>query len=152
MLFLGNPEYGCELEPVNFSVVAHGFGVRAFRVEDPQDCRRALNDALAHDGPALVDAVVDTNEPMLPPKRRETYVKNLEAALSKGTPRRGDIQRALGEAVGHLPSRINCARLVSVESQVLRPLRRAALIRSTRSTRACSSAGPRYSRPRKSPV
>jgi len=97
MLFLGNPEYGCELQPVDFSIVAQGFGVRAFRVEDPEHCARAIDEALAHDGPALVDAVVDTNEPMLPPKRREQYVKNLETALSKGTPHGSDIRRALAE-------------------------------------------------------
>lgn len=97
MLFLGNPEYGCELQPVNFSVVADGFGVRGFRVDDPDQCQEALRAALAHPGPALVDAVVDTNEPMLPPKRRETYVKNLSKALEKGTPQRSEIERALGE-------------------------------------------------------
>jgi thiamine pyrophosphate-dependent acetolactate synthase large subunit-like protein len=97
MLFLGNPEYGCELQPVDFSMVAQGFGVRGVRVEDPAHCRRALEEALAHDGPALVDAVVDKNEPMLPPTRRETYVKNLETALSRGTPDSSEIQRALGE-------------------------------------------------------
>ncbi len=97
MLFLGNPEYGCELQAVDFAVVAEGFGVRGFRVEDPDACADALTEALAHDGPALVDAVVDSNEPMLPPKRRETYVKNLTDALEKGTPHSDEIQRALAE-------------------------------------------------------
>ena len=75
MLFLGNPEFGCALEPVNFARVAEGFGVRGFRVEDPNRCASTLDEALAHDGPALVDAVVDANEPMLPPKRREEYAE-----------------------------------------------------------------------------
>jgi pyruvate dehydrogenase (quinone) len=97
MLFLGNPEFGCDLQPVNFAVVADGFGVTGIRVEDPEQCAGALELALQHEGPVLVDAHVDANEPMLPPRRREKYVKNLSRALEKGTPGREEIERALGE-------------------------------------------------------
>jgi pyruvate dehydrogenase (quinone) len=97
MLFLGNPEFGCDLQPVDFSIVAEGFGVRGFRLDDPDECSGTLEAALAHDGPALVDAVVDANEPMLPPRRRETYMKNLSKALAKGTPGQHEIERALTE-------------------------------------------------------
>jgi pyruvate dehydrogenase (quinone) len=97
LLFLGNPEYGCDLQPVDFALVAEGFGVRGFRLEDPADCARTLDDALACDGPALIDAVVDANEPMLPPKRRDNYVRNLTRALEQGTPGSKEIQRALRE-------------------------------------------------------
>ena len=37
------------------------------------------------------------NEPMLPPKRREDYVKNLEKALASDTAKKRDIERALSE-------------------------------------------------------
>jgi pyruvate dehydrogenase (quinone) len=97
MLFLGNPEFGCTLQPVDFAAIAAGFGVKGIRVEDPERCREGLQAALAHDGPVVVDAVVDANEPMLPPKRREKYVENLAKALDKGTPDRGEIERALRE-------------------------------------------------------
>ena len=97
MMFLGNPEYGCELQPVNFAAVAEGFGVRGFRIVHPDECAAVLDEALAHDGPALIDAVVDPNEPMLPPKRRETYVEKLHQALERGTADRAEIERALGE-------------------------------------------------------
>jgi pyruvate dehydrogenase (quinone) len=97
MLFLGNPEFGCALQPVDFAVVAEGFGVRGVRLEDPALCEATLADALKHDGPVLVDALVDANEPMLPPKRRESYVKNLAKALEQGTPGREQIERALTE-------------------------------------------------------
>jgi thiamine pyrophosphate-dependent acetolactate synthase large subunit-like protein len=96
MLFLGNPEFGCGLQPVNFAAVAEGFGVRGFRLDDPECCGATLDAALAHPGPALIDAVVDANEPMLPPKRRDTYVKNLSKAL-KEMPERKDIERAMTE-------------------------------------------------------
>ena len=96
MLFLGNPEFGCGLQPVNFAAVAEGFGVRGFRLDDPERCGATLDAALAHPGPALIDAVVDANEPMLPPKRRDTYMKNLSKAL-KEMPERKDIERAMTE-------------------------------------------------------
>jgi pyruvate dehydrogenase (quinone) len=97
MLFLGNPEFGCDLHPVDFAKVAEGFGVRGFRLEDPRDCARVLDECLAHDGPALVDAIVDGNEPMLPPKRREQYIRNMAKALNGGTRGRDQIERALRE-------------------------------------------------------
>jgi pyruvate dehydrogenase (quinone) len=97
MMFLGNPEYGCTLQPVNFARVAEGFGVRGFRVDHPDQCGQVLDEALAHDGPALVDAVVDANEPMLPPMRRDDYVKKLSKALAQGTRDRAEIERALTE-------------------------------------------------------
>ena len=43
MLFLGNPEFGCDLQPVNFAAVAEGFGVRGFRLEDPERCGATLD-------------------------------------------------------------------------------------------------------------
>lgn len=97
MMFLGNPEYGCDLQPVDFAAVAEGFGVRGFRVTTPEESGAALDAALAHDGPALVDAVVDPNEPMLPPTRRDEFVEKLQKALERGTPGRKEIARALSE-------------------------------------------------------
>ena len=57
--------------------------MRGFRLDDPERCGATLDEALAHAGPALIDAVVDANEPMLPPKRRDTYMKNLSKALNR---------------------------------------------------------------------
>jgi pyruvate dehydrogenase (quinone) len=69
----------------------------AWRIDDPEEVGGALDALIAHDGPALLDAVVDADEPMLPPKRRSEYVEKLERALSRGTPHRQDIERALAE-------------------------------------------------------
>lgn len=97
MLFLGNPEFGCELAPIDFAKVAEGLGLKAWRLENPQDCGSAIDTLLAHDGPALLDVVVDANEPMLPPKRRPEYMEKLQKALSRGTPHRAEIETALTE-------------------------------------------------------
>ncbi|HEY2752176.1 thiamine pyrophosphate-dependent enzyme [Phenylobacterium sp.] len=97
MLFLGNPEFACDLQPIDFAKVAQAMGVKAWRIEDPNDCARVLDEALAHEGPALVDAVVDPDEPMLPPKRRPEYMEKLEKALAAGTPHAAEITQALGQ-------------------------------------------------------
>src|SRR6185312_3891304 len=66
MVFLGNPEYGVDFAPVDFVKVAEGCGAHAVRIDDPADCEQSLREALAHDGPVLVEAVVDPDEPASP--------------------------------------------------------------------------------------
>lgn len=95
MMFLGNPEFGCDLAPVDYAQVAHAMGMHARRVAAADQCAAELADVMAHPGPALLDAVVDASEPMLPPKRREDYVKKLQQALAAGTPDRAAIEEAL---------------------------------------------------------
>lgn len=97
MMFLGNPEFECALQPIDFVRAAEAFGLRAWRVERPEDCGAVLDAALAHPGPVLVEAVVDPNEPLLPPKRMPRYADNLRKALDAGTPGHEAIERALGE-------------------------------------------------------
>jgi pyruvate dehydrogenase (quinone) len=97
MLFLGNPEYECDLQPIDFAKVAEAVGLKGFRIEAPEQCEQVLDAALAEPGAALVEASVDPNEPLLPPKRKAKFVDNLEKALSRGTPGADDIRRALKE-------------------------------------------------------
>ncbi|NUZ06620.1 thiamine pyrophosphate-dependent enzyme [Piscinibacter koreensis] len=97
MMFLGNVETECALQPIDFVKVAEGFGIRAWRVERPEDCGPVLDAALAHDGPALIEAVIDPDEPLLPPKRMEKYARNLQKALAAGTPNHEAIAKALAE-------------------------------------------------------
>src|ERR1700730_3130804 len=68
MVFLGNPEYGVELQPIDFAAFAHACGGVGFTVEDPADCGRAVEEFLNVPGPALLEAVVDPLEPPLPGK------------------------------------------------------------------------------------
>jgi pyruvate dehydrogenase (quinone)/pyruvate oxidase len=91
MVFLGNPEYVCELQPIDFAAVARGFGVQGYTVDDPKQCAEVLRQALTTPGPALVEAVVDPHEPPMPPKVSLSDAKNLAEALAKGTPARGKI-------------------------------------------------------------
>lgn len=95
MLFLGNPEYECDLTDIDFVKAAEAMGIKGWRVEDPADCARVAEEALAHSGAALIEAVIDPNEPLLPPKRMEKYAENLGKALDQGTPGAEQIRRAL---------------------------------------------------------
>jgi pyruvate dehydrogenase (quinone) len=61
-------DYAVDLENPDFAAMAEGAGVRGIRIEDPADIERAIGDALAHDGPVLVDAVVNRQELSMPPK------------------------------------------------------------------------------------
>ena len=97
MMFLGNPEFGCDLAPIDFARAAEAMGVHGVRIENPEDCADALDDILGWSGPALLDVVVDSDEPMLPPKRRETYMKKMQQAFEAGTPGQERIKAAMEE-------------------------------------------------------
>jgi pyruvate dehydrogenase (quinone)/pyruvate oxidase len=86
MVFLGNPEFGCELEPIDFVQVAEGCGLKAVRIDDPAQCGDQLREALATKGPCLIEAVVDPLEPPFPPKIETKQALNMAKALAKGTP------------------------------------------------------------------
>jgi pyruvate dehydrogenase (quinone) len=47
--------------------MAEAVGVRGIRLEDPADVDEGINAAFAHDGPVLVDAVVNRTELAMPP-------------------------------------------------------------------------------------
>ncbi|MEY2538139.1 MAG: hypothetical protein QOG67_1879, partial [Verrucomicrobiota bacterium] len=59
--------YGTDLVNPNLAQVAEAMGIRGYRVEDPVDVEPALKEAFAHNGPALVDVVVNRQELSIPP-------------------------------------------------------------------------------------
>ncbi len=91
MVFLGNPEYGCELQPIDFAAFAKACGAAGFTVDDPAKIGAVLDEALALPGPAVVEAVVDPFVPPMPPKVTLDQAKKFGEALLKGTPHRGKI-------------------------------------------------------------
>ena len=91
MVFLGNPEYVCDLHPIDFAAFARACGAKGFTVERPEDCGRVLHEALATPGPVVVEAVVDQNEPPMPPKIKAEQAMHFAEALARGTPQRGKI-------------------------------------------------------------
>ncbi len=91
IVFLGNPEYVCELQPIDFAAVARACGARAYSIDRPEQCGSILAEALDAPGPVLVEATVDPHEPPMPPKIRAEQAVHFAEALARGTPHRGKI-------------------------------------------------------------
>ena len=68
MQVAGIPDFGTDFKPFNFAKIAEGAGIRSFRVERGADVRGALQAALKHKGPALLDVVTNPYELSMPPK------------------------------------------------------------------------------------
>jgi pyruvate dehydrogenase (quinone) len=60
-------DFGTELKNPNLAAMAEAIGIRGIRLEDPGEVEAGIAAALAHDGPVLVDAVVNRSELAMPP-------------------------------------------------------------------------------------
>ncbi len=91
MAFLGNPQYGVELAPVNFVQVAEACGLTGIRIEDPARVEDQLNEALSLDGPALIEAIVDPHDMPMTPTINSEHAKGFAWGLARGEPNREQI-------------------------------------------------------------
>lgn len=91
MVFLGNPEYACDLYPADFVAIARGAGIHAIQVDDPAACGQQLDSVLGLPGPALIEAVVDQFTPPMPAKIKASQALKLAEALVRGEPNRMEI-------------------------------------------------------------
>ncbi|HKY07309.1 MAG TPA: thiamine pyrophosphate-dependent enzyme [Candidatus Binatia bacterium] len=91
MVFLGNPEYGCELHPIDFVAFARACGGAGFSIEDPAECGAILEQALAESGPVIVEAVVDPFVPPMPAKITLDQATKFAQSLARGEPNRSKI-------------------------------------------------------------
>jgi pyruvate dehydrogenase (quinone)/pyruvate oxidase len=101
MVFLGNPEYGISLEPMDFARFAEVCGGRGVHIEDPARCRDQLAEALAMDGPVIIEAVVDPYEPPMPPEVSPKQAMHMAEALAHGEPNRKRVGVTLFRDVVH---------------------------------------------------
>jgi pyruvate dehydrogenase (quinone) len=99
MVFLGNPEYGVALQPIDFAAFARACGGTGFTIDDPKTCGDQLEEALNTPGPVIVDAVVDPFEPPMPPKITQDQAIKFAKSLAKGQPRRMKIAATVAEDV-----------------------------------------------------
>jgi pyruvate dehydrogenase (quinone) len=88
MVFLGNPEYACDLYPADYVTIARGAGIDAIQIDDPGSCGTQLDKALGQPGPVLIEAVVDEFTPPMPAKIKASQAAKLAAALMRGEPNR----------------------------------------------------------------
>ncbi|MDX0019538.1 pyruvate oxidase [Sinorhizobium meliloti] len=81
MMFLGNPQFACELPPIDFAAAAEAMGGRGFTVRSFGELDGIMDQAFAVDGPVVIQALVDRYEPLMPPKMPADYARNFRAAL-----------------------------------------------------------------------
>jgi pyruvate dehydrogenase (quinone)/pyruvate oxidase len=91
MVFLGNPEYGCDLYPADFSAIARGAGIEAITIDDASRCGEQLDSVVKQQLPVLIEAVVDQFTPPLPAKIKASQALKLTEALVRGEPCRTKI-------------------------------------------------------------
>lgn len=94
MLVDGLPDFGVDVAPVDYAAIAAAAGIHATRVERPEDIRAALEEAFAHDGPAVVQLVTDPRALSMPPTITGEQLKGFALAMSKTV-----LGGGMGEAV-----------------------------------------------------
>jgi pyruvate dehydrogenase (quinone) len=91
----GDPRYDASQDLPSFPYARYAelLGMKAVRVDSPEAVRPAWEEALAHDGPVLYEAVTDPNMPPLPPQIRFETARNMTRAFLRGDPAARDIMR-----------------------------------------------------------
>jgi pyruvate dehydrogenase (quinone) len=103
MVFNGNPEYVCDLQPIDFAKLAEAFGAAGFTAEDPRECGDIVDRVLNTPGPVVCQAVVDPLEPPMPPKVTLKQAAHFAESLARGEPDRMKIAvTVLGDRVREL--------------------------------------------------
>lgn len=95
IVFLGNPEYGVELQPIDFAKYAEACGGLGFTVHEPDDIAPTLEKAMASGKPCVVEVYVDPNEPPMPSSVTLKQAAHFAEALIKGQPNGGKIALTL---------------------------------------------------------
>jgi pyruvate dehydrogenase (quinone) len=93
----GNPQFGVELQPIDFEGVAKSVGAAGYTIERPQDAPAVLREALAHPGPAVIQAVVDPNEPPMPGQVSTEQALKFSEALVRGQKDAWDIIKSVAK-------------------------------------------------------
>jgi pyruvate dehydrogenase (quinone) len=95
-MVLGFPEYGVRFQQsMNFAPFASSCGGLGIRVEKAGEVEPAVREALAHPGPALVDVLVNPDEPPMPGKVTYEQAKGFAQAWLRGQPRKATIASTL---------------------------------------------------------
>ncbi len=95
IVFLGNPEFGVELQTADFAAWARAAGADGFSCDDPKQMRDVMRQFLASPKPAVLQALVDPNEPPMPAKIKPEQATHFAEALAKGQPEGGRIALTL---------------------------------------------------------
>jgi len=76
-------DFGTDFKNPNFAAVAEACGIRGVRIEDPSEVEGKVREALNHNGPVLIDAVVNRQELAIPPKITTEMAKGFTLYMVK---------------------------------------------------------------------
>jgi pyruvate dehydrogenase (quinone) len=93
----GNPQFGVDLEPIDFAAYARACGLAGFTLDDPDRIEETLREAFEHPGPALIEAVVDPLEPPMPGNVSLEQSLHFAEALVRGQKDRWGIVKTIVE-------------------------------------------------------
>ena len=75
--------YATDLVETDFSKLAEAVGILGLRAERPEQVKTILNQALEHEGPALVDVAVNRQELLVPPSINLEQIKGFTLYMVK---------------------------------------------------------------------
>ena len=91
MGFLGNPEFGVEFTPIDFTKFSEACGAKGYTIKEPGEVKSVMRTAMSEKKPTIIEAYVDPFEPPMPPKVDPEYIQNMTESFAKGQPYAGRI-------------------------------------------------------------
>jgi pyruvate dehydrogenase (quinone) len=79
----GLPDWQTDMHNPDFAMVAQAMGMKGITVNDPDDVKQSLREALSFKGPALVNIMTDPNALAMPPKIEFDQVKGMALSMTK---------------------------------------------------------------------
>lgn len=86
MAFLGNPEFGVEFTPIDYTRFAEACGGKGYSIKEPNEVDSIMHEAMSDKKPAIIEAYVDPFDPPMPPKVEMEFVRKLAESFTKGQP------------------------------------------------------------------
>ena len=91
MVFLGNPEFGVDLQPIDFALFAKACGATGYTLKEPKHAGDTIEQFLNTPGPAVLEAVVDPLTAPLPGKIKGQQAVHFVESLVRGEPDAAEI-------------------------------------------------------------
>jgi pyruvate dehydrogenase (quinone) len=95
--FEGNPQYGVDLQAIDFAAFARACGAVGYSVSDPARVKETLQEAFSQSGPVLIEALVDPYEPPLPGKITTDQAWQFTKSMARGQKDRLEIVKTVLE-------------------------------------------------------
>src|SRR5690554_7866498 len=83
MLVAGYPDWQTDMKNPDFAKVAEAMDIKAWSVDECQNVKSTLQEAFAHDGPALINIFTDPDALAMPPKVEFDQIKGFTKSMGK---------------------------------------------------------------------